>query len=476
LIQRTIRHSHALAIFLVTVDVALLTASAYIATCIHPNLECFPGIEGLTLSYVFGMITVFVCWITIGWTSGMYYSHRQDPLAYQMWLVLRAALLTTGTSYAIVSFATGSPPQIEFSMAYFLSALVVVGAFRLLFCIGLWYIRVRGFNPRHILIVGANERAANLVMHLHAKSRLGLRVLGVLDDDPERAHYLDELGVEYLGGLDTLDDLLGRVVIDEVHVCLPVRSCYEKIHELADECLTLGVSMRLIADLFPLQLATARLHHIEGIPMLSMAMPMDFPGRAAFKRVVDIIGATAAILLLSPVFIVTAILIKVTSPGPIFFVQERVGMNNRRFNMLKFRSMVQDAELKRDEIRHLNEVDGPIFKIKQDPRITSIGRFIRKYSIDEMPQLINVLLGDMSLVGPRPHPVKEVAEYGWHHRRRLCVKPGMTGLAQVNGRSNLQWENTVELDLAYIDTWTPWLDLTIAIRTIRAVLSAQGAT
>jgi lipopolysaccharide/colanic/teichoic acid biosynthesis glycosyltransferase len=157
-------------------------------------------------------------------------------------------------------------------------------------------------------------------------------------------------------------------------------------------------------------------------------------------------------------------------------LQERVGLNQRKFKMIKFRSMVPDAELQRHEMEHLNESDGPIFKIKNDPRITPVGRFIRRYSIDELPQLINVLRGEMSLVGPRPHPTKEVMRYNWHHRRRLSVKPGMTGLAQVSGRSDLSWDDSVELDLRYIDGWDIFTDVYILMRTFRAVLAADGAT
>jgi exopolysaccharide biosynthesis polyprenyl glycosylphosphotransferase len=232
----------------------------------------------------------------------------------------------------------------------------------------------------------------------------------------------------------------------------------------------------MVADLFPLQLATSRLHTLEGIPMLSLTMVSEDAPRVALKRSMDIAGAGILLLLLSPLFALVAFLIKITAPGPVFFLQERVGLNQRKFHMIKFRSMVVDAEARKEQLQLHNESDGPIFKIKNDPRVTPVGRWIRRLSIDELPQLVNVLKGDMSLVGPRPHPSKEVAKYNWHHRRRLSVKPGMTGLAQVSGRSSLAWEKTVDLDLQYIDTWSIWADILILFRTVKAVVSANGAT
>ena len=194
------------------------------------------------------------------------------------------------------------------------------------------------------------------------------------------------------------------------------------------------------------------------------------------KRMLDI-GISALLLPLSaPLFLLTALAIKLNSPGPVFFLQERAGLSNRKFVMIKFRSMVPDAEHHLQHIRHLNEADGPIFKIGNDPRITSVGSFLRRYSIDELPQLLNVLRGDMSLVGPRPHLTDEAARYSRSTRRRLSMKPGMTGLAQVSGRSKLSWNDAVALDLDYIDKWDNLIDIRIMARTFHAVFATTGAT
>jgi exopolysaccharide biosynthesis polyprenyl glycosylphosphotransferase len=324
--------------------------------------------------------------------------------------------------------------------------------------------------------VGSNTRTLDLARLLQRNAQYGYKIVGFVEDEDDRCHHLESLGLKRLGKFDEIEALLNRLVIDELHVGLPVRSYYEVIQQMADLCLGVGVSLRLVADIFPLKIATSRIHQIEGVPMLSLTMVSENQAQLAVKRMLDILIAGGALLVCAPIMLIVAAAVKFTSPGPVFFLQERVGLNQRKFNMIKFRSMVPDAELQRHEMEHLNESDGPIFKIKNDPRITPVGRFIRRYSIDELPQLINVLRGEMSLVGPRPHPTKEVMRYNWHHRRRLSVKPGMTGLAQVSGRSDLSWDDSVELDLRYIDGWDIFTDVYILMRTFRAVLAADGAT
>jgi exopolysaccharide biosynthesis polyprenyl glycosylphosphotransferase len=195
------------------------------------------------------------------------------------------------------------------------------------------------------------------------------------------------------------------------------------------------------------------------------------------KRLVDTSISLIALIVLAPLMLVVAILIKVTSPGPVFFAQERVGMNQRKFRIYKFRSMVIDAEARKKELQHLNEIaDGPAFKMKDDPRITRIGRFIRKTSIDELPQLFNVLHGEMSLVGPRPPLPDEVKRYEWLFRKRLSVKPGITCVWQISGRSNTTFERWMEMDNEYIENWSIWLDMKILIKTVPAVLLGRGAS
>lgn len=456
-------------------DFICLTASGILAAYLHPAVATPVDAIRLFDQNLGSFLTVYIVWFVIGSSQGMFVSHRRDTLLYQLWISLKSTVTTLALAYAIVSIVGGSQPDTRFSLYFAGSVLVVVGGFRAILCIALWFARQRGLNPRFVLIVGANDRTANLIRVLHDRASFGYKIVGVLDDEADRMSYLQEFNIRYLGKCADAETLLGDMVIDEIHVCLPMRSHYKTIHDIADLCLGLGVSLRIVADLFPIQLATSRLHTIEGIPMLSMATVAEDTGRLALKRVIDMVGATILLLLLSPLFLIVAILIRTTSRGPVFFLQERVGLNQRKFKMIKFRSMVVDAESQRDVLHTHNESDGPIFKIRNDPRVTPVGRWIRRLSIDELPQLVNVAMGHMSLVGPRPHPSKEVAQYNWHHRRRLSVKPGMTGLAQVSGRSSLPWQKTVDLDLSYIDTWSILADVRILARTIKAVLSAHGA-
>jgi exopolysaccharide biosynthesis polyprenyl glycosylphosphotransferase len=194
------------------------------------------------------------------------------------------------------------------------------------------------------------------------------------------------------------------------------------------------------------------------------------------KRIMDIILSLVGLIVLSPLLVIVALVVRFTSPGPVLFAQERVGMNKRLFKLYKFRSMYMDAEKRRRELEHLNEMDGPVFKMKNDPRVTPIGRFIRKTSIDELPQLLNVLRGQMSLVGPRPPLLAEVDRYEWLYRRRLSIKPGITCLWQISGRNEISFKQWMEMDKAYIDNWSLWLDIKILAKTIPAVLFSRGAS
>lgn len=214
-------------------------------------------------------------------------------------------------------------------------------------------------------------------------------------------------------------------------------------------------------------------------PMRSSTLDLQIPIKhmpyAAAKRAMDILLSLAGLIVLSPLFLVVAILVKATSRGEVIFKQTRVGRGGRLFTCYKFRSMCADAEARWNEVNHLNEVSGPVFKMKNDPRLTPVGRFLRKYSLDEMPQLINVLLGDMSIVGPRPPVPREVVQYSQRELGRLAVKPGLTCLWQINGRSNIPFEHWVELDLTYIETMSFWQDILIILKTIPAVLTGRGA-
>jgi exopolysaccharide biosynthesis polyprenyl glycosylphosphotransferase len=237
-----------------------------------------------------------------------------------------------------------------------------------------------------------------------------------------------------------------------------------------------GVPVRMIADLIPLRVATRQIHQLEDIPVLSLSTIPEAFAQLALKRALDM--AVSGLFLVTVawwLFAFVALIIKLDSKGPVFFLQDRVGLNQRRFKCIKFRSMVVNAEELKAQLAEHNEADGPVFKMRRDPRMTRVGRWIRKFSIDEMPQIVNVFVGDMSLVGPRPPVPSEVENYTWDQRRRLSVRPGITGLQQVSGRSDVDFNDWVELDLAYIDNWSLMEDIRILFRTFQVVLQAKGA-
>jgi len=326
-------------------------------------------------------------------------------------------------------------------------------------------------SVRDIVIIGSGPRALKVYRDL-CKESGAYRVLGFVDSSTPAS---EEIAGQMLGTLDQLESLLMHRAVDEVFIALPVRSCHSEIQSAIQVCERVGVRAKYLADVFD---------HVAGKPLgeesgdfafTAMVMaPEDH--RIVLKRAIDVAGASIALALALPVMIASAIAIKVTSPGPVFFVQERYGFNRRRFRMFKFRTMVVGAETAQASLEERNEAGGPVFKIKDDPRVTRVGKLLRRTSIDELPQLVNVLMGDMSLVGPRPLPVRDVHRFSEAAlMRRFSMRPGITCLWQISGRSNLGFDDWIKLDLRYIDEWSLGRDLMILARTVPAVLKGDGA-
>ncbi|MBI5091312.1 MAG: sugar transferase [Candidatus Hydrogenedentes bacterium] len=423
------------------------------------------------LSY---FVMYVLVWCVFAVDQRLFMSHREDTLRSQLIAVLKTAVIALVFSVLLVLWFTQHMERV-FIAYYGAATLVSLVCFRLMMRLALWSLRTKGFNYRQILVVGCNERSRHLLDIILHRARYGFHVAGILDDDPERMKLFEGMQVTYAGNFQKLEELLVSKVIDEVYITLPVRSHYETIQSMAYLCEGIGVPVRMIADLFPLRIATSTVRHFEDVPVLSLSAVPEAQAQLTVKRFIDLAVSSTLLVAGSPVFLMIALLIKLESPGPVFFLQERVGLNQRRFKMIKFRSMVVNAEARQKELEAMNEADGPVFKIRNDPRITRIGGFIRKYSIDEFPQLINVWRGQMSLVGPRPPIPAEVEKYSWDQRRRLSVKPGMTGLWQISGRSDVSFKEWVELDLQYIDSWSNFEDFRILMRTFQAVIKGRGA-
>ncbi len=333
--------------------------------------------------------------------------------------------------------------------------------------------RKRGMGVDRVLIVGAGEVGRALMGNIVAQPDLGYQVLGFLDDNPERGS-TDFGRFKALGKTDNLKNLLREMAVDEVIVALPW-SAREKIVSIMGLCQEVAVRARVVPDLFQLSLSRVEMDDVGGVPLIALREPKIGTVNSVFKRSFDIAASLLILLISLPLILFIAFAIPLDSPGPIIFKQKRLGRNGKSFLAYKFRSMRLGAEEEQARFNGINEASAPLFKIRDDPRLTRVGKLIRRTSMDEIPQLWNVIKGDMSLVGPRPPMLAEVEQYDDWHMRRLEVSPGVTGLWQVSGRSELTFDEMVMLDIYYIENWSPWMDFVILLKTIPTVLLARGA-
>jgi len=341
-------------------------------------------------------------------------------------------------------------------------------------------IRQEGFDPKNILIVGSHKRAERIVHEFKEHGEYGLRIRSILDPDTSRIG-MAVSDMQITGDMSNFKETLKDLEIDEVFFAVDLNSI-PNIHEIFTYLNTIGISYHMMINESVHTYSDKHLNirpcsiNYYGMPMLSFHSVTASHFKLYIKNGIEKVFAVLLIIFSFPVLLLFGTLVFFTSKGPILFKQERVGLHGRKFRQYKLRSMIVDAEVIKNQYSHLNEQSGPVFKIKNDPRLTSIGKFMRKYSIDELPQLFNILLGSMTLIGPRPLPVSEVKEFNedFLHRRH-SMKPGVTGLWQVNGRNNIKdFNKWVKLDLEYIDNWSFFLDFKIALRTVTTVLSGTG--
>jgi exopolysaccharide biosynthesis polyprenyl glycosylphosphotransferase len=334
--------------------------------------------------------------------------------------------------------------------------------------------RRQGRNLRYVLVLGGGERGWAFAEKMESHRELGLRVIGFLEPGVapgEDEDISDAARWPILGTLDDLESILHARVVDEVAVCLPL-SMWDRLDAIASVCEEEGKIVRIPIDVMDRAISAGRVEDLDGTPVFSLVSGPDRALSLAAKRLLDVAGSLLVMIVLFPLFAVIAVAIRIDDGGPILFRQPRVGLHGRTFRVTKFRTMVPGADARRAELAARNTVHGHAFKVDDDPRITRVGKFLRRTSLDELPQVQNVLIGDMSLVGPRPPLPDEVAGYDIWHRRRLSMKPGITGLWQVRGRRDPEFDHWVEADLEYIDRWSLWLDVQILFRTIPA--SIQG--
>ncbi len=478
-----------IALFVFGVDLALVAFAFFAAHALRSRgLEIFglgrdaPALYPLE-RYLPLLPVALGLWGLLLWRSGRYRSHRRIPLFEEAAEVVKVSITAT-VLFALAVWALRFDEQLlgsdRISRGWILLfsglAALLLMAEKLLLRLTARRARARGMNYRTILVVGTGRTAAALAGVLRERRWWGYRILGFVEvDDPAEPAAETRPVQPILGRESDLPRVLAGQVVDEVVFAIAPRD----LARFEDTVLALqdqGILVRLALDILPHAQTRVGLEEIDGVPLVTLATAPTGPFQLAVKRGIDLVGAAALLIATGPLLAGIALALRFGEGGPVLFRQRRCGRSGRIFTLYKFRTMVEGAEERLEEVAHLNEMNGPVFKSRRDPRVTPIGRWLRRFSLDELPQLWNVLAGDMSLVGPRPPIPEEVERYERWQRRRLAMKPGLTCLWQIRGRNEVDFEEWMRLDLEYIDTWSPWLDFKILFKTVPVVLSGRGAS
>jgi len=426
------------------------------------------------------VIAALIIWGLILWNSRSCYLFRSKNYIAILKPISVASLQASGL-YLVYLYFIRFPLEQQIQTALFFSIVFVcLNILQLSIKYVLQHLRTLGYNYQTVLIIGKGRQARRFADKITGNSSWGFQITGFLgsrddDDQLDKAVLWSYSDIPQIGFIDELSVILKTRQVDWV-VIAPEQSDTFDTEPMALQCQEMGVRLVVLPKIYPTAYTRIRPTEFFGSPVLVYETGPSGGRRILLKEAYDRIGALVGLISALPIIVFASISIKLFSKGPIFFIQERLGKNGKRFKMIKFRTMRVDAENIKARLDSLNEMDGPVFKIKNDPRVTAIGGILRKTSIDELPQLFNVLKGDMSLVGPRPPLPDEVKQYDPWQRRRLSIKPGITCLWQVEGRNKISFENWMRLDLEYIDNWSLWLDTKILARTIPAVLSRKGAS
>jgi exopolysaccharide biosynthesis polyprenyl glycosylphosphotransferase len=459
------------------VDVLLINIALPIAYWLRYDLQLFRGVDPANnVPYsvywpMAGLLTVVL--ILTSRHEGAYDLGRNRSLSRDLYGVLNATTTAIMLLVVLVFFYR----RLFYSRIIFVYAgvliLVFLGLARVARHAILTRMRQSGRGVDRVLIIGAGEVGRAVMRNIIAQPELGYRVIGFLDDDPSKAS--TDIGpIKAFGPIENVPQVVKENAIDVVMVTLPWQY-HRKVVRLVGEAEHAGIRAAVVPDLFQLSLGGVQVEEINGIPLISIKQTTLTGMNQVIKRAFDLSVTIPALIVSAPAWLLVALAIRLDSPGPVLFRQVRVGRHGEPFVFYKFRSMRQNAESELENLRELNEASGPLFKIRDDPRQTRVGRFIRRTSLDELPQFFNVLRGEMSLVGPRPGLPSEVTSYQDWQRRRLEIQPGMTGLWQVRGRSDLTFDEMVMLDIYYGENWSLGTDMAILVRTIPLALFGDGA-
>jgi exopolysaccharide biosynthesis polyprenyl glycosylphosphotransferase len=432
----------------------------------------FHGAGDHPLSYLAFSLALPIAWLVTLALAGGYDSRFIGLGTDEFRRVLNAGVFLTA-AVAVVSYAT----KLDVARGYVVIALPAVTAFDLAARYALrkrlHRIRAKGDCMRRVVVVGYAHVVDDITALLREETYHGLSVVAACLVGESESGLTG--GVPVVGGLEDVAEVAGRCRADTVAVLACPEMAGERLRRLAWELEKTGTDLCVAPALLDVAGPRTTIRPVAGLPLLHMDHPEFSGARRLMKAAFDKVLALVSLVLAAPLLVLLALVIRLDDGGPALFRQTRVGQEGRHFSVYKFRTMVLDAEALKETLAAENHQQGPLFKIKRDPRITRVGRWLRRWSLDELPQLMNVLGGEMSLVGPRPALPEEAAMYGDHVRRRLAVKPGMTGLWQVNGRSDLSWDESVRLDLRYVENWSFMLDLQILWKTCAAVIRGSGA-
>jgi exopolysaccharide biosynthesis polyprenyl glycosylphosphotransferase len=464
-----------------TLDLVTVLGSAVLATLYEFHTGPVAGAKGfwrgtLIQGRSMGLLLALVCGFAIALiiTSRrmqLYTPTRLTSFLHEQRLSVQACLTTglllTGTLYLLHG------NDIPRSVVLITVGLVTVALSvrRLIYRLFIYRLFEQGVGTRNVLIVGTGPEAHALRHHLESIRHLGYTFKGFIDLPGAKSDFTATSG-DVVGTLDTLFQHARKHFVDEVFFATPCERGV--VQNTLEQARIQGVDLRVVPDLYGTLAWNNRIEYVGQFPTIPLHRGYVPEIALVLKRAMDILFSSGVMILLAPLFAAIAIAVKLDSPGPIFYSSERIGKKGRVFRCMKFRTMVREAERRRADVMHMNERDGVLFKISNDPRITKVGRFLRKYSLDELPQFFNVLKGDMSVVGPRPPIASEVKEYKLSHLRRLDVTPGVTGLWQVQARQDPSFDNYISLDVTYVENWSIWLDLKIILRTIGVVFAGTG--
>lgn len=453
-------------------DIFFVSLAVYLACWFRKSTLPFEvTIHDLFFNYTNPIHYIFIFWLLaillLNNANGLYQTRRELAESIEIWKVIRSVFQSVViTIFVIYAFKIeGFPRTVLFLAGLFI--VVFLSLWRIAKRIFVLFLVSQGYNNFNVLIIGAGKVGTALTQEINRRKALGLKIVGFLDDfkTTDKDHTV-------LGKISDFPAVAQREFINMIFVTIQLETqVFLQILEQAQE---MRLAVRVVPQGFEMSTGDFGKYNIGFIPVLEYSQE-GYEFRHPGKRIFDTLAAGTLLLLLSPLLLFIILRIKMDSPGPVFYMSRRYGQRGEQFFMYKFRSMVVDADAQQKDLQCKNEVDGPIFKIKNDPRVTPFGKVLRKYSLDELPQLLNVIRGEMSLVGPRPFPIDQIEKEDLRQLKRLQVKPGITGLWQIRGRSDISFSRLIKWDIWYINNWSFWLDINILLQTIPVVVKGRGA-